>query len=128
MSYFTSTQPITSDSDIIDSREINERIEYLAGLIDDDDPDMIDDDERAELALLLDLREAGSTLEDWEHGVTLVRDSYFTTYAEELADELGLIDREARWPANHIDWESAAEELQHDYTSLTFDEVDYWAR
>lgn len=118
---------ITSDQDLIDSREINDRVEYLKALADDPYIEM-DEDEAVELGALLNLVGQGESLPDWEYGVTLVRDSYFTVYAEQLAEELDLINPDATWPANHIDWESAAEELQQDYTSLSFDGVDYWAR
>jgi len=38
-----------------------------------------------------------------------------TEFAENLAEDLGLIDRDARWPNTHIDWEAAAEDLFMDY-------------
>ena len=45
-------------------------------------------------------------------GFTLIRDTYFEDYAEELADDLGLINRDASWPNSCIDWERAARELR----------------
>jgi len=36
-------------------------------------------------------------------------------FAEETAEELGCIDRNASWPQNCIDWEYAARELMYDY-------------
>lgn len=65
---------------------------------------------------------------DWEHGTTLVRDSYFEDYARELAEDIGAINDDAGWPNNCIDWEKAARELQMDYTSGEFDGITYWAR
>lgn len=32
-------------------------------------------------------------------------------YAEELASDIGAVNRDAKWPNNHIDWEAAGEEL-----------------
>jgi len=65
---------------------------------------------------------------DWQHGETLIRDSYFETYAEELARDIGAIKDGADWPLCHIDWEAAAEALQQDYSQADFDGVTYWIR
>jgi len=61
---------------------------------------------------------------------TLIADSYFTEYARELADDLGLIpdNGENRWPAYCIDWEYAARELQYDYSAVDIDGARYWIR
>lgn len=61
--------------------------------------------------------------------VTLVRDSYFEEYAEEMAEDLhGDRIRNAEWPMNCIDWERAAREMQQDYSSAEYDGVTYWFR
>jgi len=65
---------------------------------------------------------------DWRHGETLIADSYFETYAQELADEIGRIDKRASWPLNCIDWAQAADELKADYTEVDFDGSIYWMR
>jgi hypothetical protein len=40
-------------------------------------------------------------------------------WAEQMAEDIGAIDRNATWPKNHIDWEAAAQELlQSDYFQL----------
>lgn len=36
-------------------------------------------------------------------------------FARETADQLGAIDKEAKWPMDCIDWEQAAKELMWDY-------------
>ena len=38
-------------------------------------------------------------------------------FAYDLAEQLGLIDHEAGWPNNCIDWERAARDLMYDYGS-----------
>jgi antirestriction protein len=38
-------------------------------------------------------------------------------FAKSLADDLGLLDTQLRWPANCIDWEQATRELFCDYWS-----------
>lgn len=86
-------------------------------------------DEIAELKTLTDLQEQCEGYSpDWRHGATLIRESYFKTFAEQYADDIGAIDARAVWPLDCIDWEQAAEELKMDYTGVEFDGVDYWVR
>lgn len=59
---------------------------------------------------------------------TLVHDDSFEEYAEELAEDLGLLPREHQWPLYAIDWERAANDLRVDYTSITYDGDDYLMR
>lgn len=81
-------------------------------------------------ALLADLEGMGGD-EQWRghwYPITLIRDSYFRTYAEELADDIGAIPRDAGWPLTCIDWEQAARELRYDYSGVDIDGVTYWTR
>ena len=112
---------INNAEDMLDSRDI---VEYYESIIDDMDAD----DE--EIFALGELIEQGQTLIDWDNGVTLIRDNYFVEYAKQYADDVGAVDfsATAAWPFDHIDWESAADDLQFDYTALDFDGVTYWAR
>lgn len=120
------TDNISNWQDIIDSRDVIERIQELADLL---SVDLITEDDFAELLALRKLAEESDyNVEDWEHGATLVRDSYFVDYAKELADDLGVYPHEATWPYTCIDWDEAAHELKVDYTSVTFDGVEYWVR
>jgi len=130
MTYFTDLDPITSDEDIIDSRTVIARVEYLQALADDDDADMIDDDEREELAQLRELADDGETnVADWHYGAALVRFDYFETYAKQWAEDIGAFDpNAATWPHNHIDWQAAADELHEAYVEVMFGDVTYYAR
>src|SRR5208283_4356595 len=83
-------------------------------------------EDSTELATLQTLADEG--ISEWEDGATLIRDSYFEQYAEELADDIGAIDKNAGWPLTCIDWTKAAEQLQQDYSSVDYDGVDYWVR
>lgn len=86
-------------------------------------------EEIAELKTLQALaEEAEGYAPDWKYGEALIRDSYFETYAQELADDIGAINKDQNWPNNCIDWEEAARQLQQDYTSVEFDGVTYWIR
>jgi hypothetical protein len=118
------TDPISNTEDMLDSRDIEARIEYLSSM-DDDDFDVEDADE---LAHLLSLRDEAQHSGDWQYGATLIHDNYFKTYAEQLADDIGAVNSEASWPLTHIDWSAAAEDLKQDYFSVDFDGQTYWIR
>jgi hypothetical protein len=164
------TDEITNSEDIIDSRDVIARIEYLEGELqsaqDDlkeqqDETDEVSEamcgeckltwndaavssvtptpggrcpfeyhhEEAEELRKLQALaEEAEGYAADWRHGETLIRDSYFEDYAQELAEDIGAINSEATWPNNCIDWEKAARELKIDYTAVDFDGETYWIR
>lgn len=85
-------------------------------------------EEAEELRTLKALEEEAASSPDWTYGETLIRDSYFREYAEQLADDLGAVDRDARWPVCYIDWDAAADALKQDYSSVDFDGVTYWIR
>lgn len=126
------TKKIESYEDIIDSRDVIARIEELEFERDAaEDPaawDAENSEEAEELAALKDLAAQGESCGDWIHGATLIRDSYFETYAQELAEDCGMLENATSWPATCIDWQQAARELQQDYTDVTFDGVTYWVR
>lgn len=123
------TRTITNHDDLIDSRDVIARIEELEEAK-AADPEFVltQPEEHLELTELLLLAEQGELIEDWKYGVSLVRDSYFVKYAQELADELGENVSAAKWPYTCIDWDAAAEELQQDYTCVDFNGVTYWVR
>lgn len=133
---------VSNTDDTIDSRDVIARIEELGVLLDggtfdeedvyvvDIGDDLIDmDDEHGELEHLKAFaEEAEGYSPDWAHGVTLVSDDYFERYAEELAQDIGAISSQDRWPLDCIDWEKAASELKVDYTAIDFDGIDFWVR
>lgn len=82
-----------------------------------------------ELKALKDLQDdAEGYAPDWHHGATLINESYFETYAQELAEDIGSVKQGMEWPYNHIDWEAAADELLGDYTSVDFDGTTFYVR
>lgn len=64
---------------------------------------------------------------DWNHGVTLIRESYFTEYAEELVKDIGDLPKDIPGYLV-IDWDATAENLKVDYTEGDFGGVTYFAR
>lgn len=147
------SRTISNSDTVIDSRDVIKRIEELEGertnlaetladVNDDtsalkDSPEAIDaaealakwDEENGDdLKALKALAEEASGTPDWPYGETLIRDSYFETYARELADDIGAVKDDASWPNNHIDWKAASEALQQDYFEVDFAGVTYWVR
>ena len=127
---------LTEERDAL-AEDIKEAESRLQGIDADDDSGPLDEARHAlaawdgadELAALEALvKEGEAYAPDWPHGETLIHASYFTEYAEQLADDIGAIDRDAGWPTTHIDWEAAAEDLKQDYTSIYFDGEEYFVR
>jgi len=118
-------QDVDNTQDVIDSRDVIERIEELKELRDDVTADA---DDLAELRALEALsEECEGYAPDWTHGETLIRRSYWPAYVRELADDIGETAPDT-WPGRCIDWDQAAEELEADYMAVDFDGVEYLMR
>jgi hypothetical protein len=138
MAHNDGSEPITNDQDIIDSREIIERINYLTYIREEwetpeeereGEPEEFTEELAEELRILQEVAEEGESSPDWKYGETLISDIYFEDYAKQLAEDItDYRESEAQWPYNHIDWYEAAQELQNDYTSIDFDGETYWIR
>jgi hypothetical protein len=87
-----------------------------------------DTEEAEELKVLKALAEECEEYSEWEDGATLIRDSYFEDYAQELAEDCCEMPKELHWPFTCIDWTQAADELKMDYMCIDYDGVDYWMR
>jgi hypothetical protein len=85
-----------------------------------------DSDDADELTALKNLAEDAGSSPGWNYGETLIRDSYFEEYAEQLATDICDMGKAEGWPFRHIDWEAAAKELKQDYFTVDFDGEDYW--
>ena len=119
--------------DYLDVRDIIARVEELESELDLDINRNGESDDEQELmalkAILDDMKGYGGDEEwrgDW-YPVTLIRDSYFIEYAEELVTDCGYISKDfPRWIA--IDWEATARAVRMDYTSVEIEGVTYWYR
>ena len=129
------TRTISNFDDLIDSRDVIARIEELTEARDAFDEEHgatgwqeVHADEAEELAILEALAEEGkSCAPDWEHGETLIRDSYFTEYAQELLEDCGDLPKNLPHYIQ-IDWEATARNIRMDYTPIEFGDVTYWIR
>lgn len=117
---------IEAGEDVLDVRDLIARYEEL-----EDTEDAEERGERDSLKSLLDDLAGDGGDEQWRgvwYPVVLVNDSHFERYAQEMAEDIGAIPDDAKWPCNCIDWEQAARELQGDYASVEWEGVTYWYR
>ena len=134
--------------DVLDSRDLQERIEELEteleGLtleLDDaeeendetaisDAKQTIDewnDNNQEELDELLALKDNSGA--EWRYGITFIAEEDFEEYAQDLASDLyGEEIRNAHWPFDCIDWEKAAASLRMDYSSIDYQGTTYLFR
>lgn len=118
---------IRNTDDVIDSRDVIARIDEL------ESAEALDAYETAELAALKALASEAEVSPDWIYGETLIRESYFTDYIEQLIDECYEMPKEinsGEWPWRHatVDYEAAADEAKADYLECDFDGVTYLIR
>lgn len=138
---------ISNMQNVIDSRDIIARIAELESEMEDakgdwsgaselDMPKELkewEDENAAELDALRNLADEADCSPDWKYGETLIRESYFVEYIEELIDECYEMPKEINsgdWPWRHItiDYEAAADEAKADYIAVDFDGVTYYIR
>lgn len=126
---------ISNNEDVLDLRDVIARFEELETMRDEMGKRKFAKSEEGEEfkrleAFLEDCKGNGGDEQwrgDW-YPVTCIRDSYFKEYAQDLAEDIGSINRYASWPNNYIDWDAASDALQSDYTSVEFDGTTYWVR
>ncbi len=125
------TKEINNSQDFIDSRDIIERIEELTDLIEEEKTDEQEHrditEEKEELEILLELAEEASISPDWKYGETLIRETYFLEYCQELLADIGDLPKELPHSIV-IDWDQTAENLKVDYSTVDFDGVEYLIR
>lgn len=83
----------------------------------------------AQLKLREELRDVEGYCEDFHHGETLIRSGdAFVDYAQQLAEDCGMVPDNRSWPLNCIDWDFAARELAHDYSEVEVCGVNWMVR
>ena len=107
-------------SDIIDSRDLLDELKTL------DEEDSYD---KERIEMIDDLKEEVGK-DNFEMGVTFIRENYWVQYCEELAYDCGYVDgRDEYNPiSNHIDWEGWADAVEMDYNQTDFNNDTYYWR
>ena len=102
-------------SDIFDSRDLLDELKTL---------DIEDDEERIEAIEEL-IEEVGK--DNFDMGVTFIRENYWVSYCEDLAYDCGYLDRQENPLHYHIDWQGWADAVEMDYNQTEFDgDTYYW--
>ena len=124
---------ISNLDDVIDSRDIIERIEELeselVSFLEESEENTEENfPEWEELETLRALATECSSLSvDWKCGETLIRYNYWEDYVQEMLEDCGEIPRNLPWYIS-IDWETTADHISQDYNLVDFDGVDYYIR
>ena len=119
---------IYNTQDVIDSRDVIERIEELEILIagESKSDDFLEyTDEYDKLVSLKEECEQYSS--EWKYGIALIHESYFEYYVQDLLSDIGVLPREIPWYIV-IDWEKTADNIKIDYTDVDFDGETYYIR
>lgn len=140
---------IDNSQDVMDSRDIIERLEELRAerdeFVDELGDGMAEADalenwctnnpeDAEELAALEAFAAQLEGYGDWAHGDSVIRESYFTAYIEEIIDDCypdaAKSANSGEWPYRHMsmDFEAAADEAKADYTEAEFNGVTYLMR
>ena len=129
---------IDYSSDVLDSRNLDERLDYLTSIkdtrldwmdakreamsdeeieeLEDNEPKEFDDAMKEELEAL---EEAKDEIPEWRDGNTLVNMDYWAQYCKELVRDVG--DMPKGLPSyieDNIDWDGVADDLSHDYSTI----------
>lgn len=118
------------DYDVIDLRDVLERIADLESEIGSDEEIDTDQEELADLNGFVEAVSAVfgiSAVEVAEEEPVIINASYWVEYVKELANDLG-IEPVDEWPSRHIDWKAAADELEMDYARFDYDGTEYLIR
>lgn len=66
---------------------------------------------------------------DFEYGEAIIREDYFTQYAEDFCKDCGLVPSDlSSLIEDNLDWDGIAEDLKQDYTSVEYDGDTYYIR
>ena len=110
--------------DIVDSRDMLERMEYLESFKESKE---LDDEDKDELKSYQELRaEIGE--EYFDQGITFIDDSYWSEYAEEEFYTAYSIKSDISNIWYYVDWNKWENDLQIDYTSIDIDGWKYHYR
>lgn len=115
--------------DIIDVRDIIERVEELEGESELDITTIECEAELAALQSILDELKGMGGDEQWRgdwYPLQLIRESHFTDYAQELVCDC--YDLKSLPAFVHIDWKATAREIMVDYSEIEIDGVTYFYR
>lgn len=108
----------------LDTQALQEELDDLESREGDED-DPLDTEETDRLGKL---RMLESELDGKIEDADIIAEDDFEDHARQLAEDVAGSEAFKAWPFTCIDWEQAANELQQDYSCITFDGEDYYTR
>lgn len=110
--------------DVIESRDIIERLDEL-----ESDEDSLDDNDKEELEVLREFKNAFGDHDDWKHGIAIINRSYFVEHVKELLADIGIPENLENFPSYiAIDWDATAYNIERDYSSYDINGTEFLAR
>ena len=129
---------IDYSSDVLDSRELDDRLEYLTSIkdvradwmeskreamsdeeideLENNEPEEFDDAMKEELE---SLEEAKNYISEWRDGNTLINMEHWAQYCKELVRDMDVLPKELpSYIENNIDWKGVADDLSNDYSTI----------
>ena len=124
---------ISNTENVLDSRNIQERIDELENEIEEEESKNEEEEEESspeqeELEILLAFKEEVEQCNsEWDDGCALIRETYFKEFCQQELEDLGMIPKDLE-SFIVIDWEATAENMEQDYSEVSFDSVAYYVR
>lgn len=110
--------------DVIESRDIIERLDEL-----ESDEDSLDDNDKEELEVLREFKNAFGDHDDWKRGIAIINRSYFVEHVKELLADIGIPENLENFPSYiAIDWDATANNIERDYSSYDINGTEFLAR
>jgi hypothetical protein len=106
-------------SDIFDSRDLLDELKTL---------DKEYDDQEQNCRAIEELNCKRLVRDNFDMGVTFIRENYWVQYCEDLAYDCGYLDRQENPLHYHIDWQGWADAVEMDYDQIDFDGDNYYWR
>jgi hypothetical protein len=127
---------VNNSQDVMDSRDVIEALEEMESDFEDWKADFDEDppgDEEypdwEELVALRNFVEQASCVDDWEYGVSIIHEDYFTEYCKEMLADIGEIPKDLPWYIeSNLNWDGVADDLKADYIEVDFNGVTYYIR
>ena len=110
-------------NEFLDSRDLEEELKNFEEEKEDDEENFKNEEELKEIK---DLKEECENY-GWDYGITFINEHYFEEYAEELFNECYAHDIPDNLK-NYIDYKRFSEDLEQDYSSVTFRGEDWLYR
>ncbi|QFG12146.1 Hypothetical Protein OBI_RACECAR_306 [Arthrobacter phage Racecar] len=134
-----------STDDILDLRDLAETAREASAILEDDEQDESEKEDAKETleALASMLSDMGYSVEALEEDAvadelqsignnyecTLIAESHFQSYCEELCEDLGYLPKDLpAFLSNNINWSGVADDLKDDYNEVELDGETYFIR